>query len=90
MIDPAKVKENLRDWLRNPSWHEVYVTAPSERCRRYIAMMFYASETEEEEAFEAMDRMEEGMTKEDLTFMFNVMEGPEKARLAKLIQKLDA
>ena len=87
MIDPVAVRENLDDWLKNPSWAEYYNDAPSQKCREYISAMFYASETEEEEAFEAMDKLEETLTKEDLTYLYNNSTGPEKARLYKLIQQ---
>ena len=85
MIDATAVRQNLDDWLQNPSWAAVYNDAPSENCRKYIAMMFYASETEDEEAFAELDRMEAALDKADLTYMYQNSEGPEKGRLAKLI-----
>ena len=45
MIDRDKVRANLAEWLENPSWAEYYGGAPSERCREFIALEFYYSET---------------------------------------------
>ena len=89
MIDTQAVKENLQDWLENPSWKEVYDGAPSEECKEYIAMMFYASETEEDEAFDAMDELESELPIRDLRYLYSVMTGPEKARLGKKIADIE-
>lgn len=89
MIDPNAVRENLDEWLQNPSWADVYNGAPSEACRKYISMMFYASETEDEEAFEKLDELESGLLIDDLKYMMANSAGPEKARLAKKIAALE-
>ena len=71
MTDTEKVRENLAEWLKNPSWAEYYGGAPSERCREFIALEFYYSEYEEEEAAEAMDGIEDGMDAEELRYLFS-------------------
>ena len=70
MIDRDKVRANLTEWLENPSWAEYYGGAPSERCREFIALEFYYSEYEEEEASEAMDGIEDEMDAEELRYLF--------------------
>ena len=85
MVDRIAVKENLDSWLENPGWAEFWHQAPSPSCREYIAMQFYASETEEEEAFSEMDRLEEQLGVEDLLYLYRRISGPEKGRLAGLI-----
>lgn len=85
MIDPTAVRQNLDEWLQNPTWKELYDGAPSAACRKYIAMDFYASETEEDEAFDELDRMLEALDAEDLKYLYNGAEGPEKKRFAQLI-----
>ena len=89
VISPDEIKRNLEEWLQNESWKFVYDHAPSDACREYIAKMFYASETEEEEAFDAMDDAERKLSAEDLKYMMKVMAGPDKARLARRIEALE-
>lgn len=91
MIDQQKVRENLDEWLENPSWKEVYDGAPSSACRKYISMMFYASETESEEAFNELDRLENELDMKDTMYMYDNTQGPQKKhfylRLATLRSK---
>ena len=61
--------EVLNEWLKNPYWAAYYRNAPSARCRKFIALEFWYSENEDEEAGEAMDRMEEEMTVDDLRYL---------------------
>ena len=86
MTDTEKVRENLEEWLKNPSWAEYYGGAPSERCREFIALEFYYSEYEEEEAAEAMDGIEDGMDAEELRYLFSRCGiNPRKGVLARKI-----
>ncbi len=86
MTDTEKVRENLAEWLKNPSWAEYYGGAPSERCREFIALEFYYSEYEEEEAAEAMDGIEDGMDAEELRYLFSRCgNNPRKEVLARKI-----
>ena len=88
MIDQQKVREVLDEWLQNPSWKEVYDGAPSSKCRKYIAMMFYSSETESQEAFDEIDRLEKGLSLTDLNYMYHVMDGPVKKHYNELMKEL--
>ena len=86
MTDTEKVRENLEEWLKNPSWAEYYGGAPSERCREFIALEFYYSEYEEEEASEAMDGIEDEMDAEELRYLFaRCGNNPRKGVLARKI-----
>ena len=86
MTDTEKVRENLAEWLGNPSWAEYYGGAPSERCREFIALEIYYSEYEEEEAAEAMDGIEDGMDAEELRYLFSRCgNNPRKGVLARKI-----
>ena len=86
MTDTEKVRENLAEWLKNPSWAEYYGGAPSERCREVIALEFYYSEYEEEEAAEAVDGIEDGMDAEELRYLFSRCgNNPRKGVLARKI-----
>ena len=86
MTDTEKVRENLAEWLKNPSWAEYYGGAASERCREFIALEFYYSEYEEEEAAEAMDGIEDGMDAEELRYLFSRCgNNPRKGVLARKI-----
>ena len=86
MTDTEKVRENLAEWLKNPSRAEYYGGAPSERCREFIALEFYCSEEEDEEVGEAMDEIEEQMNAEELRHLMNYCgNNPRKGVLARKI-----
>ena len=86
MTDTEKVRENLAEWLKNPSWAEYYGGAPSERCREFIALEFRYSEYEDEEAGETMDGIEDGMDAEELRYLFSRCgNNPRKGVLARKI-----
>lgn len=86
MVDQRALKGVLEDWLSNPTWKEYYDMAPSDKCREYIALDFYASETEDEQAFEEMDAMLKDLGHDDLTYLYINAVGPEKAKFAKLLK----
>ena len=88
MVNPRAVRENLNEWLQNPTWKEYYDEAPSQLCREYISLDFYASETEDEEAFKKMDRIIQDLRKEDLQYLYANAEGPEKKQYAELIKRM--
>jgi len=85
MVNPKAVRDNLREWCKNPYWKAFYEGAPSELCRDYIALDFYASETEDEEAFEMMDLFEKDFKRTDLEYLYKNATGPEKAKFAKML-----
>ena len=90
MTDTEKVRENLAEWLKNPSWAEYYGGAPSERCREFIALEFYCSEEEDEEVGEAMDEIEERMNAEELRHLMNYCgNNPRKGILARKIAEME-
>ena len=86
MVNPRAVRDNLKEWLKNPTWREYYEGTKSELLREYIALDFYASETESEEAFAKMDRLLQDMSKTELQYLYENSTGPEKAKFAKLIE----
>lgn len=88
MIDPYAVDRNLSEWLENPSWKAIYENAPTEESKKYLEMLFYASETEEDEAFNALDALEELLKPVDYEYMYSFTQGPERAKWArKMAQK---
>ena len=90
MLDMNEVMEGLGEWLDNPYWKAFYEEAPTEACKKYVAIYFYASDTEDEAAFEEMDKLEKdfGLSewKHLLKFSGNT---PEKAKIMKKIQELE-
>lgn len=88
MINKQAVRENLDERLQNPTWKKHYDGAPSQKCREYIALDFYASETEDEEAFDALDAKLRELSREDVQYLYEQAYGPEKAKFAKLLEEL--
>ncbi len=85
------VQENLKEWLENPSWAEYYNSAPTDRCREYIALEFRFSETEDEETCEEMDRIENEMDAAELRHLLKWCgNSPGKGRLAGRIAELES
>ena len=90
MTDREDIKRNLEEWLQNPSWAEYYRSAPSDRCREFIALEFHYSETEDEEAGEAMDAIEEQMNAEELRHLMKYCGNtPRKGILARKIAEME-
>lgn len=87
MIKAESVQSNLKIWLQNPTWKAYYDEAPSERCKEYIALDFYASETESDEAFNALDAMLKTLDYEDVNYLCHRSIGPEKAKFAAMLSK---
>lgn len=80
------IKNVLDGYLENPYWAEYYHSAPSDRCREFIALEFYCSEVEDDEAGEAMDLIEEQMNAEELRhLMKHCGNNPRKGILARRI-----
>ncbi len=80
------VKTVLDEYLENPYWAEYYRSAPSDRCREFIALEFYFSEYEDEEAGETMDGIEEQMDAEELRYLMKYCgNNPRKGMLARKI-----
>ena len=89
MIGKNEIQSTLQDWLRNPSWKEYYDEAPSDRCREFIALEFYYSDTEDEKAAQEMDRIEAELNVEDLQHLAKYAgNNPRKAALLRRIETL--
>ena len=69
-IPAAGLKENLGEWLKNPTWREYYETAPSELCRLVISMEFWESEYESDDAANAIKIMEKRLSEEDWRHLY--------------------
>ena len=90
MIDRDDVRKNLEEWLKNPSWAEYYGSAPSDRCREFIALEYYYSEYEDDEAAEAMDTIEETLDLDDLRHLYRYCPpNPRKGVLARRIAEME-
>lgn len=89
MIDQNEVKEILEDTLENPYWAEYYNNAPSEACKKFIAMEFYYSEFEDDDIAEELDRLEKDLSLEDWKHLFKYVDNnPRKPYIAGMIKKL--
>ena len=85
------IQENLKEWLENPHWAEYYSSAPAGRCREFIALEFFFSETEDEEAGEEMDRIENEMDAAELRHLLKWCgNNPRKEILARRIAELES
>lgn len=90
MTDREDIQRNLEEWLKNPFWAEYYRSAPSDRCRQFIALEFYNSGKEDDEACEAMDAIEEQMNAEELRHLMNYCgNNPRKGILARKIAEME-
>ena len=83
-------RQNLNEWLENPSWREYYETAPSIQCQTLIALEFWYSETESEAAAEAMECVEKDLSLEDWKHLYKWCgNNPRKGVLARRIQEME-
>lgn len=90
MVDKDDIQENLKEWLENPSWAEYYNAAPSDRCREFIALEFYYSETENDEVLQTMDAIEDEMNAAELRHLMKWCgNNPRKSVLARKIEKIE-
>ena len=84
-----EIRSTLQDWLRNPAWKAYYDEAPSDRCRKFIALEFRYSDTEEEETAQEMDRIETELNADDLRYLAeHAGNNPRKAALMRKIWAL--
>ena len=90
-IGEEALRSNLAWWLENPSWAEYYDEAPTERCRRFIALEFYYSMYEDKTAAREMDRIEAEMDAEELRYLLeNCGHNPRRKALRDRIRELEA
>lgn len=86
MIDRNEVRRTLEDYMQNPCWAAYYRDAPTDRCREFIALEFYYSEYEDDEAGEEMDRIEAELDIAGLRHLFKYCgNDPRKGVLARRI-----
>ena len=86
MTDRDDVRAVLDETLKNPYWAEYYHSAPSDRCREFIALEFYYSEYEDEETGRTMDAIEDRMNAEELRHLMKYCgNNPRKGVLARKI-----
>ena len=74
-MDEKKIKKALIEFCKNPFWKEKYDNAPSEYCKKYVALGFYYSDnmgyiSDYEEYKAERNRLEERFTKEDWQHLY--------------------
>lgn len=90
MTGRNEIQENLKEWLENPYWAEYYSSAPTGRCREFIALEFFFSKTEDEETGKEMDRLENEMDAAGLRHLLKWCgNNPRRGRLARRIAELE-
>lgn len=84
------VKENLEDWLGNPSWRAYYEEAPSGKCRELIALEFYYSEYEMDETVREMETIEGELALEDWRYLYrHCGNNPRKKMIRERMEELE-
>lgn len=74
-MNEKKVNAALTEFCKNPYWKEKYDNAPSEDCKRYIALGFYYSDNlgeipDYEEYKAEREKLEEKFTKDDWQYLY--------------------
>ena len=59
-MDKEAVKKSAAEWVENPYWAKYHDEAPTPECRAYVELEFYANDTDDEEAWETMDKLKNG------------------------------
>jgi len=95
MIDMEAVYANVGEWTENPFWKEYYETAPSEQCRKLIALEFWYSDHDGQDAdavqeiILAMEETEKDLGLEDWMHLDRFCgNNPRKAQILKKIGEL--
>jgi len=89
-MDKQAVFMTKEEWIENPYWAKYYEEAPSKECKQYIALEFYYSDTEDEEAAEAMDKLEPKLSLNDWKHLYAYCaNNPRKGVIAKKIAELE-
>lgn len=91
MIDPNRVTEAVNEFMKNPTWKDIFMNAPGGAMER-LAIAFYFSKFHDEfqpedfqEYRELRDEYEKSMTEEDLTYL---IENSDKENAIKHYQEL--
>lgn len=96
VIDLKAVYANAEDWAaENPYWKDYYWMAPSEQCRKLIALEFWYSDHDcpdadmVREILLAMEEAEKDLGLEDWKYLYRFCGiNPRKAQIRKQIEKL--
>jgi len=95
MIDMQAVYANAREWMENPYWKEYHETAPSEQCRKLIALEFWYSDLDcpdvdaVREIILAMEETEKDLALEDWKHLDRFCGiNPRKAQIRKRMEEL--
>ncbi len=90
-MDKAALKESVDSFLENPYWKKYHDEAPSDACRKYVELDFYYSDTEDDEAAEAMDALEPSLSAEDWAYLAKYAGNiPFAAKCRQMIKNLGA
>lgn len=91
MIDPNKVTEAVMEFMKNPSWKEIFTNAPGGAMER-LAISFYFSKFHDQfqpedfqEYRDLRDEYEKSLTEEDLNYL---IENSDKENAKKHYQEL--
>ena len=91
MIDPNKVTEAINEFIKNPTWKDIFMNAPGGAMER-LAIAFYFSKFHDEfkpedfqEYRDLRDEYEKSMTEEDLNYL---IENSDKENAIKHYQEL--
>ena len=91
MIDPQRVTDAVTEFMKNPTWKNIFMNAPSGAMER-LAISFYFSKYHDEfkpedfqEYRDLRDEYEKSMTEEDLTYL---IENSDKPTAIKHYQEL--
>ena len=89
-IFETDLAETLQSWRKNPFWNQYYKTAPSILCKTLIALEYYYSDTESEDAANAMDQVEESLGLEDWKHLYHYCgNNPRKGKIRRKIKELE-
>lgn len=74
-MNEKNIQNAVKEFCENPHWKEMYDSAPSEACKRYIALGFYYSDnlgeiSNYEEYKSERDKLEETFTKADWEHLY--------------------
>lgn len=70
-LDESKVQKAVEEFRKNPYWREYYDNAPTENCKRYVALEFYQSEYLDLQATQQERRaLREAMTLQDFEHLY--------------------
>lgn len=80
----------LDSFLKNDSWREEYENAPTDKCKRYIALTFYWSTFDADDYKEEEAALKASFGLEDWKYLYiHSSPNPFKALCARMIRKLE-